>query len=52
MIMLNVNPNVVNKSYKAAIEARNFMLHYKQGKFYSKVYYLCDHEASFLERFI
>ena len=42
MVTVNVDRDVINKSYKAAMKARNDMLHYRNGKFYPKVCCLCD----------
>jgi len=40
--MIDINNDTIKRSYKAVMEARNNMLHCREGKFYPKVCCLCD----------
>ena len=40
--MIDINNDTIKRSYKVVMEARNNMLHCREGKFYPKVCCLCD----------
>ena len=50
MVMLNVDPDVINKSYKAALKARNYMFHFRKGKFYPNVCCLCHQFITLIKK--